>query len=90
MYAVQFADGSTKFKIKGSKSTFGLKFENLEELLYRESVLKIAQEKWYRSFTNSTINIRKTLYTLKVTENKRALIYTNGKFVYTKPFVLNK
>lgn len=90
MYAVQFQDGTCKFKIKGSKNNHGIAFTDLENLLYKESVLRITQEKWYRSFTQSTINIRKTLYTLKVTENKRALIYTNDKFVYTRPFVLER
>lgn len=90
VYAVQFNDGSTILKIKGSKDNSQVSFAELESLLYKESTFKLQQEKWYRSFAESTINIRKTLYTLKVTENKRALVYTNGKFVYTKPFVINK
>lgn len=90
VYAAQFSDGSTKLKIKGSKDNSQVSFAELENLLYKESNLKLNQEKWYRSFAKSTINIRETLYTLKVTENKRALVYTNNKFVYTKPFVLDR
>lgn len=89
VYGTQFKDGSFKLKIKGSKNNSEVSFADLENLLYKESNLKLNQEKWYRSFSQSTINIRKTLYTLKVTENKRALIYTNNKFCYTKPFILD-
>ena len=61
----------------------------LDNLLFKESKHKINQHKWYKSFTNSTINIIETVYTLKHTENKRAIIYIDNKFAYTIPFVLN-
>lgn len=77
------ADGS-------SDNTFvrKLKFEDLQLLLYKDSTLKMASDKWYRSLTKGTINIHRTLYTLKVTENKRTLIYKDDKFSHTKPFIL--
>lgn len=89
VYALQFEDGSTVFKIKGSNNNFGLKFTDLEKLLYKEATLSLDQEKWFRSLTQSTINIRKTLYTLKVTANKRELIYTDNIFVATTPLIIN-
>jgi hypothetical protein len=89
VYVVDLENGTTKFKIKGSKNNFGLKFTDIENLLYKESSFTIKQEKWYKSLSQSTINVRNTLYTLKVTENKRALIYLDNQFVYTRPFLLS-
>lgn len=65
-----------------------LKFNELANLLIKDSNLVISPEKWYRDIANNSINVRETIYTLKVTENKRSLIYQDGKFVDTKPFVL--
>ena len=65
-----------------------LKFEDLKNLIFKESSLKMASDKWYRSLSKGTINIHRTLYTLKVTENKRALIYRDGMFVSTKPLII--
>jgi len=42
----------------------------------------------FRDIIESTINIRSTIYTLKVTENKRQLIYVDGVFDNTNPHVL--
>lgn len=98
VYIVKLADGYKKtsgatkdgllIKIKGAKKDHGLVYDDFEALLFAKSEHAISTEKWYRSFTNSTISIKKTLYTLKVTESKRALIYTDHRFVYTKPFVV--
>jgi hypothetical protein len=30
------------------------------------------------------------MYTLKVTENKRRLIYQNGKLINTEPYIINE
>jgi len=35
----------------------------------------------YRDIIESTINIRLTIYTLKVTENKRQLVYLDDQFI---------
>lgn len=76
-------------KIKGAKKNHGLSLNDLENLLFKDVNHKIKIEKWFRSFEKGTINIRDLTYSLKVTANKRALIYTNNKFAYTKPFVLS-
>lgn len=95
VYAVELAEGfkdltETGFiiKIKGAKRNHGLSFTEMEALLYKDATHKIKMNKWFRSFTQSTINIKDLVYSLRVTENKRALIYSNNKFVYTKPFVI--
>jgi len=46
------------------------------------------QERWFRNISESLINIRSTIYTLKITENKRQLVYVNDIFVGTNPLIL--
>ena len=63
---------------------------NLEVLespaaLYKNSKLEVLQDKWYKDLTSGTITIKDQLYTLKVTGNKRELIYQENKLVGTKP-----
>jgi hypothetical protein len=43
-----------------------------------------------RNLSNGYINIIEDLYTLKVTENKRKLIYKNNKLIATKSYKINK
>lgn len=88
-YKKDLIEGKYLVKIKGSKKGHGVNLNILDNLLFKESKHKIKQDKWYKSFTNSTINIIETVYTLKHTENKRAIIYIDNKFAYTIPFVLN-
>ena len=46
--------------------------------------LDIKQEKWFNHLVDSTINVKDdTSYNLKVTNNKRNLIYEKGKLVGT-------
>jgi hypothetical protein len=62
-----------------------------ESLLYKHSFIEKFQLKWLKNFSEGDIKIREDLYTLKVTENKRKLIYdSNNKFIGTIPFVINK
>src|SRR5690606_23983915 len=50
----------------------------------------IKQTKWFRNFSESTINILDTIYTLRATENKRELIRDScGKIIGTRPYLLN-
>ena len=69
-------------KIKGLKSK--LTFNQLEYLLNENVSLDIKQEKWFNHLVDSTINVKDdTSYNLKVTNNKRNLIYEKGKLVGT-------
>ena len=71
-------------KVKGLKSP--IRYSELKSLLLLENI-KIPQNKWYRNFSESTINIYDQIYTLAVTENKREVIRdSNGKFIDTKPY----
>lgn len=79
-------------KVKGL-SKEGVKkitFNDFENLLYKNSNLEIQQVKWYKSLENSTINVKNQIYTLKVTSNKRELIYNSeNKLINTKPYKMN-
>jgi hypothetical protein len=44
-----------------------------------------------RNFSEGQIKLLEQVYTLKVTDNKRELIYNKkGKLIGTKPYVINK
>ena len=58
-------------------------------LLEKDSSLEVTQEKWFRSLTEGTISIKDQLYTLKVTEAKRKLIYQDNRLVKTEPLTIN-
>lgn len=67
----------------------GVSLDSLSPLLTRGEVLKFDQTKWLRSMDQATISILKTVYTLRVTENKRELVYDlDGLLVGSKSFIL--
>ena len=49
----------------------------------------ISHEKWYKNISKGYITIKKELYTLLVTNNKRKLIYENNKLINTKPYIID-
>ena len=64
--------------------------ETFKQLLTENSVAQFDQEKWKRNLGAGTIKVENMLHSLKVTENKRKVIYENGIFTRTEPLVLNK
>jgi uncharacterized protein YbcV (DUF1398 family) len=88
VYGLILEDGTEIIKIKGSKKNHGVTVAYLESLLTKDATIELNQEKWFRNITESLINIRSTLYTLKVTENKRQLVYLDDIFVDTKPLII--
>jgi hypothetical protein len=84
-------DNGVIMKIKGlsNKALSKISFDDLIELLNQDSKLESKQEKWYKDISNGNIIIKDQIYTLKVTGNKRHLIYGN-KLIYTKPIVITK
>jgi len=62
---------------------------DFDNLLYKNSSLEINHEKWYKSLEDSTITVKDQIYTLKVKDNKRKLIYDqNNKLINTKPYII--
>jgi len=85
-------DSGVIMKIKGlsSEALSEITFDDLLELLNKDSKIEANQEKWYKDISSGKISIKDQIYTLKVTGNKRQLIYTNKKLVAIKPKLINK
>jgi hypothetical protein len=62
---------------------------DFDSLLLKESFLKKYQTKWIKNLSEGHISLLKQLYTLKVTDNKRKLIFKDGKLVNTTPYIIN-
>ena len=77
--------GLTKEGIKNNNITL----DSLEILLNKDYKLDLNQRKWFRSLSEGNINILEQTYNLKVTGNKRELIYDNNNILIgTKPLVI--
>ena len=82
-------DGYSFTKVKGLKNK--LTFNELESLLDKNYLNnKFTQEKWYKSLIKGNIKIKERPYKLKVTENKRLLIFKNNILTSTTSIELKK
>jgi hypothetical protein len=85
-------DSEEIIKIKGlSKQSIqdnNINLEILESLLNKDYKMSINQSKWFRSVSEANIKILEQTYELKVTGNKRELVYVDGKLSSTKPLVI--
>jgi hypothetical protein len=79
-------------KIKGlnSEALNKITFDDLIDLLNKNSTLESKQSKWYKDLSSGNITIKEQIYTLKVTGNKRDLIYENGLLIDTEPLFINE
>ena len=50
------------------------------------NTLKLEQSKMYKNLNQGNITILNQIYTLKVTDNKRKIIYNEGIFNNTEPY----
>jgi len=75
-------------KAKGFKGI--VSYELLKSLLVKDSALELSHEKWFRSFEEGNITIKDSIYTLKVTANKRNNIYVNNIFTDTEPLIITE
>lgn len=72
-------------KVKGLKNP--VKFNDLKNLLSKDNVLEVDNEKWYRNLKDGVISVKKEIYSLMLTANKRHIIFDKqNKFISTKPF----
>ena len=90
VYYLETIDGEIIYKVKGLKHEVELTKSDFESLLYKDAFLEKHQTKWFRNISEAQINVLEQVYTLKVTENKRKLIYTNNKLVGTKAYRITK
>lgn len=86
--------GETIIKIKGlTKDAIkknNVTFEMLATLLSEDFKLTFNQNKWFKSLEKANIQNLEQVYTLKVTGNKRDLIYKGGKLVESKPVLITQ
>ena len=91
VYCLNTIDNDLIYKVKGLKHEIELTMKDFEQLLYKDAFIKKSQTKWMRNLSAGQITLLEQLYTLKVTDNKRQLIYNKkGKLIATKPYVINK
>ena len=90
VYYLETEDNKIIYKVKGLKHEIELTNSDFESLLFKDAFLEKNQTKWFRNLSEGQINILEQIYTLKVTENKRKLIYKNYKLVGTKPYKIDK
>jgi hypothetical protein len=74
-------NGEVIKKIKGlsSVSISKITFNDLVDLIGKDSKLESKQEKWYKNISNGNITIKDQIYTLKVTSNKIDLFHISDK-----------
>ena len=92
VYGLVEENGNEIIKVKGldSKSLSNLNLDTFKTLLAKDTNLNFHQDKWFKDLIDGNITIKDQLYTLKVTENKRRLIYNNdGILIGTTPFIIN-
>jgi DNA polymerase type B, organellar and viral len=90
MYCLNIIDQGLKYKIKGLKSTAKLNLDDFKNLLIKNFVIKKEHTKWFRNLDEAKISLLEQIYTIKVTENKRKLLYNkNNKLIATKAYKIN-
>jgi len=77
-------------KVKGLKHEVDLTFEDFEKLLVKDFYIEKSQTKWSRNLSEGKINLLNELYTLKITDNKRQLVYKNNKLVGNKAYKIDE
>ena len=63
--------------------------DDFKNLLNKDVLLQKSQTKWTKSLSEGYIALLEQVYTLKVTENKRQLIYKNNKLIGTKAYKID-
>jgi len=88
VYFLLTKDGKIIYKVKGLSHDIDLTLDDFLNLLEKETFLKKIQIKWRKNITDGLISILDQLYTLKVTDNKRKLIYSNDFSLVASLYIL--
>jgi DNA polymerase type B, organellar and viral len=89
VYGLITNEGHEIIKIKGltKDKIADLHIEDLEKLLVKDEKLRLSHRKFQRKLEAGSVSMKQLIYTLRVTSNKRNVIYDeNGIFIATKPF----
>lgn len=89
-YALEDLDGKLTYKVKGLIKNVAISFNEFESLLHKDSFIEKSQSKWYKSLSEGTISVLQQSYTLRQTDNKRELIFDNGKVINSKPYIIHE
>lgn len=79
-------EGVEPVKIKGLKEGHGVTYSDLKELIVKGLTKPIRQNKLIKKMSKATFISKDIDINLTLTENKRELLWRNGKFVGTKPY----
>lgn len=91
VYYLETIDGKVIYKVKGLSHNIELTKNDFIDLLNKNSYLEKSQIKWRKNLQEASISVINQLYTLKVTDNKRNLIYNeNNKLIGTIPYTINE
>jgi len=91
LYCLETIDEKVIYKVKGLKHEVELTMNDFSKLLYKDAFITKSQTKWTRNLSEGHIKLLEQVYTLKMTDNKRQLIYDkNGKFIATRAYKINK
>lgn len=91
VYCLETIDREVIYKVKGLKHEIELTLNDFEQLLYKDSIIKKSQGKWFRNLSKAKIEIIEELYSIKINENKRKLVYDkNNKLISTTAYKINK
>lgn len=55
--------------------------KDFEQLLYKDVFITKSQTKWMRNLNEGEIKLLDQVYTLKVTDNKRKLLYNKREYL---------
>ena len=80
-------DGKEFTKVKGYKES--LPYSELKTLLDFDYIKSLMHSKTFKNIVDGNIEVKKQIYSLQVTDSKREVIYEDGKFKYTKPYIIS-
>jgi hypothetical protein len=91
VYCLETIDKEFIYKVKGLKHEIELTMKDFENLLYKDAFIEKFQTKWMKNLSKGQIKLLESIYTLKVTDNKRQLVYDkNNKLISTTAYKINK
>jgi hypothetical protein len=90
LYCLETEDGRVIYKVKGLKHEIKMTMDDFELLLNKNTTVEKIQEKWMKNLSEGHIKLLNSIYTLKITDNKRRLIYKKGKLIGTEAYIINK
>ena len=86
---IQGGEGVEPVKIKGLKEGHGVTYADLKELIVQGTSKSIEQNKLIKKMSMGTILSKDININLALTENKREIIWKDGKFAGTKPLLVS-